>query len=178
MKQRSMSNTAVAFYIFVAGLGLGATTATAQDVNVDHDQQADFSRCATYAWAKGQPAQNPLVDKHIVDAIDGALAARGWRKVQDSPGCYVSYQASVREQRSLHIWDGRGRFRGGMGSVDVQTVLNGMLVVDIADGKSRQLVWRAVARDTVSDKTSKNEKKLAKVVDKMFKDLPVASAKS
>jgi hypothetical protein len=88
------------------------------------------------------------------------------------------YQASLREQRSLQIWSGGGRFRGGVGSVDVQTVLNGMLVVDIADGASRQLVWRAVARDTVSDKTSKNEKKLAKVVDKMFKDLPVSAAKS
>jgi hypothetical protein len=178
MKERSMSKTAIAFYVFVAGLGLGATRATAQEVNVDQDKQADLVRCATYAWVGGQPAQDPLVDKHIVEAIDGALAAKGWRKVQGNPGCYVMYQASLREQRSLQIWNGGGRFRGGMGSVDVQTVLNGMLVVDIADGASRQLVWRAVGKDTVSDKTSKNEKKLAKVVDKMFKDLPVAAAKS
>jgi hypothetical protein len=175
MKQTSMSKTAVAFSIFVACLGLGATSATAQDVSVDYDRKADFSRCATYAWAEGQPAQNPLVDRRIVDALDAALAARGWRKVQDSPGCYVTYHASVREQKGLQIWDGGGRFRGGFGSVDVTTVLNGMLVVDIDEAANRQLIWRAVAKDTLSDKPEKNDRKLAKCVEKMFKDFPPAS---
>lgn len=160
--------------LLLAGL-LGTARANAQDVNVDYDRQADFSKCATYAWAKGQPAHDPLVDKHIVDAIDAALAAKGLRKVKDNAGCYVAYHASAREQRSLQVWDGGGRFRGGFGSVDVKTVLNGMLVVDIGDGASGRLIFRAIAKDTVSDKPEKNAKKLAKAVEKMFKELPAAS---
>jgi hypothetical protein len=34
-----------------------------------------------------------------------------------------------------------------------------------------------VARDTVSDKPDQNEKKLAKCMDKMFKDFPAAAPK-
>ena len=178
MKEKSMSRKAVAFYLFVAGLGLGATTATAQDVSVDYDKQADFSRCATYAWVEGRPAADSLADKHIVDAIDGALAARGLRKVQDGPGCYVRYQASVRPLKRLQAWDARGPFRGGMVTVEVESVQEGTLVVDILDAGGRQLIWRSVARNTVSNDPAKNEKRLAKSVNKMFRELPTASAKS
>jgi Domain of unknown function (DUF4136) len=179
MMQRSLlvTKAVVAAGVLVAGLAVGAGSAAAQEVNLDFDRQADFSKCATYAWAKGQPAQDPLVDKRIVTAIDAALASKGMRKVENNPGCYVTYHASVKEQRSLEIWDGGGRFRGGFGSVDVKTVLDGMLVVDIADAASHQLIWRAVAKDTVSDKPEKNQKKLAKVMDKMFKTFPSGSAK-
>jgi uncharacterized protein DUF4136 len=159
----------------VAGLSLGPRSAMAQDVSVDYDRHADFSRCTTYAWAPGHPAQSPLVDGHIVEAIDGALVRRGWRKVQENASCLVSYHASAREQRSLQVWDGGRRFAGGMGSVDVRTIVNGMLVVDIADAASRQLIWRAVARDTVSEKAEKNEKKLGKCVEKMFAAFPPPS---
>jgi hypothetical protein len=51
----------------------------------------------------------------------------------------------------------------------------GTLVVDLLDAASRELVWRAVARDTLSDKTDKNAKKLAKATKKMFEDFPPES---
>jgi hypothetical protein len=155
---------------FAATLWLGPQGVFAQDVAVDYDRQADFAKCATYAWAKGQPAQDPLVDQHIVQAIEQALAGKGWTK-SDAAGCFVSYHASVNEQRSLQIWDGRGALRGGFGRVDVETIKNGTLVVDITDANGR-LIWRGIARDTVSDKPEKNHKKLAKATEKLFKDLP------
>jgi len=178
MSKKSIRPTGVASHVLAAGLALGAASAAAQEVTVDRDKSADFSRCATYAWAPGQPAQNPIADRRIVEGIDAALASKGWRKVQENPGCYVIYQASVKEQRGLQVWGSGGRFFGGMASVDVKTVLNGMLVVDIGDAATRQVIWRGVARDTVSDKPEKNQKKLAKVMEKMFRDLPSSSAKS
>lgn len=176
MNQSGLGRGTVMAAVVVAGLGVAAS-AGAQEVNVDFDRKADFSQCATYAWAKGQPAENPLADRRIVEAIDGALAAKGWRKVEENPGCYVAYQASVKEQKSLEVWrPGPWRFAGGMGSVDVKTILNGMLVVDIGDAAARQLIFRGVAKDTLSDKPEKNQKKLAKVVEKMFKTLPAAKS--
>jgi Domain of unknown function (DUF4136) len=162
-----------------ATLMVASPSASAQDVSVDYDRQANFSKCSTYAWAKGQPAPSPLADKRIVDAIDAALAAKGWKKVDRDPGCYVAYQASLREQKSLQVWQPTGwRFGGGIGSVDVKTVLAGMLLVDIGDAATQQLIFRAIAKDTVSDKPEKNQKKLAKTVEKMFKELPSGSARS
>jgi Domain of unknown function (DUF4136) len=171
-----MKMAAVGFYL-VASLGLSATRAAAQEVSVDYDRQADFSKCATYAWAPGTPSGNPLADRRIVEAIDAALASKGFRKSEENPGCLVTYHASVKEQKSLRVWESGFRFRGGVSSVDVDSVLNGMLVVDIADAGKKQLIWRGVAKDTISDKPEKNQKKLAKVVEKLFKDVPPGSGK-
>jgi hypothetical protein len=163
-------------YLFVASLAASAATAGAQEVTVQHDPQADFSGHATYAWTEGQPAQNPFADRSIVEAIDRALAGKGWRRVEREASYVVRYQASVREDKSLQVGDGRRPFFGGMSSVDVKTVVNGMLVVDIADAAGR-VIWRAVARDTVSDKPEKNQKKLAKAMDRMFESFPPAAAR-
>lgn len=167
-----LSQAALASCLLIAGFGFAPALASAQDVSVDYDKQADLSKCATYSWTKGQPAPDPLVDKHIIEAIDEGLAARGSRKVEANAGCYVRYQASAREQRGLSIRDSGGRFWGGMGSVDVRTERTGTLVVDLVDASTLELVWRAIARDSLSDKTGKNQKKLAKATRKMFADFP------
>ena len=114
------------------------------------------------------------MDKRIVAAVDGALQRKGWKPVPADAACYVTYDAFAREQRSLRVWDG-GRFRGVMGSVDVATSIKGALVVGIWT-RDHQLMWRAVARDSVSDKPQKNEKQLAGAVEKMFRDFPPAAA--
>jgi hypothetical protein len=48
----------------------------------------------------------------------------------------------------------------------------GTLVVDLYDAKTKQLIWRGSAEDTLSDKATKNEKNLEKGVAKMFQLFP------
>ena len=71
--------------------------ALAQKVAIDYDKAVDFSKYRTYAWRSGQPAPNPLVDKRILNAIDGQLAAKGWTKTDSSPSAIrsCSYTGSV-----------------------------------------------------------------------------------
>jgi len=45
------------------------------------------------------------------------------------------------------------------------------------DAKTKQLLWRGSAEDTLSSKAEKNEKNLEKGVAKMFKSFPPGSAK-
>jgi len=45
-------------------------------------------------------------------------------------------------------------------------------VVDINDGKTKQLLWRGAAKGTLSDKPEKNSKKIDQAVTKMFKQYP------
>ena len=45
-------------------------------------------------------------------------------------------------------------------------------MVDLLDGSTKQLVWRGVARDTLSDNPLKHEKKINKAVAKMFSSYP------
>jgi hypothetical protein len=48
----------------------------------------------------------------------------------------------------------------------------GTLIVDMSDPNTKQLIWRGVGQDTLSNKPSKNEQKLEKAVEKMFKNIP------
>jgi uncharacterized protein DUF4136 len=50
------------------------------------------------------------------------------------------------------------------------------LVIDLFDAKTKQAIFRGVATDTLSDKPEKNEDKLNKSVEKMFKKCPPQSA--
>ena len=62
-----------------------------------------------------------------------------------------------------------------MGSPAIQnTYINkvGTLVVELADPKTKQLLWRGSVSDTISDKTNKNVSTLDKAVTKLFKGYP------
>jgi hypothetical protein len=158
--------------VFAVALCACLTAAiAAQDVSVDFDKEADFSKFKTYAWQTGQPAPSPLVDKRIVSAIDGQLAEKAWTKTDASPDAMVVYYAAVKEQKQLNGW-GSGPRWSAHGTVNVDTIRIGQLVVDVYDAKTKELVWRGIASDTVSDKPEKNDKKLSAVVAKLFKQFP------
>lgn len=48
----------------------------------------------------------------------------------------------------------------------------GTLTVDIFDGASKQLIFRARASDSLSGDPAKNDKKMERSVDDMFKKFP------
>lgn len=48
----------------------------------------------------------------------------------------------------------------------------GTLILDMYDAQTKQLLWRGTSEDTLSDKPQKNENKLDKAVEKMFKNFP------
>ena len=164
---------------------LGA--AFAQHVQTDFDHQANFSQYKTYSWQEIKPA-NSLWDARIKNAVDAQLAAKGWTQVASGGDVAVVAVKTSKTQRTLQtFYDGFGggwgwrRFGGG-GFGDATTTEQdykvGTLVIDLYDAKTKQLIWRGSAQDTVSDKATQNEKNLDKGVAKMFKVFPPGSAKS
>ena len=61
-------------------------------------------------------------------------------------------------------------FGEGTGAAYTQEV--GTLVVSMFDGKSKHLIWRGKVSGDLSSNPDKNTKKLAKDVQKMFKNFP------
>jgi hypothetical protein len=53
----------------------------------------------------------------------------------------------------------------------------GTVVVDLFDSRTKQLIWRGAASDTLSDNSDKNIKNLNEGVDKMFKKFPPGATK-
>jgi hypothetical protein len=147
-------------------------------VTVDWDKTADFTKYKTYAWAKGTPASNPLMNDRIVAAIDNELAAKGMQKVSDpaSADLVVIYHAALSEETQLNTTDMGGgwgwRWGGGMSTTTVDKIPKGQLVVDIGDAKTKKVLWMGNASETLSDNPDKNVDKINKVTKEMFKKFP------
>jgi len=179
---KPIRRTAVGTMFFVVMLG----AAFAQHIKTDFDHQANFSQYKTYSWQEIKPA-NSLWDARIKNAVDAQLAAKGWTQVDSGGDVAVVAMKTSKTQRTLQtFYDGFGggwgwrRFGGG-GFGDATTTEQdykvGTLVIDLYDAKTKQLIWRGSAQDTLSDQATKNEKNLDKGVAKMFKAFPPGSAK-
>lgn len=145
----------------------------AQKVMTDYDHNASFAKYKTYAWvASKNPAKDPLWNQRIIEQIDLQLSAKGLKKVDAEADLYVTYNGGLKENTSIQGFGTGGRWAGGTFSVNKVTKLEGTLIVDLYDVGTKQLVWRGIATETVSDKTEKNIAKLEKVVKKLFKEYP------
>jgi hypothetical protein len=178
---KSIGRTAVWILLFQVALG----TVSAQQVKTDFDHQANFSQYKTYSWQEIKPT-NSLWDARIKNAVDAQLATKGWTQVDSGGDVTIMAIKTTHTQRSLQtFYDGFGggwRWRGfggiGEATTTEQDYKEGTLVVDMYDAKTKQLIWRGSAEDTLSSKAEKNEKNLDKGVAKMFRKFPPESNKS
>ncbi len=141
-------------------------------VRTDYDKDVDFSQYRTYQWKAGNSVESELAHQRIVAALENQLAIEGIRKVDADSDLLVVYHASLKQDFDIRD-TGYGRPRWGYGrEIHLDKYLVGTLVVDFVDARSGKLVWRGVATGKVSDKPEKNEKKIAKAVEKLFKKYP------
>ena len=160
----------------MSGLGIlliASVGALAQQVSTDYDHAANFANYKTYSWAKVE-TKSPLWQDRVQSAVDGQLAAKGWTKVESGGDAAVVAIGTNQQKQQLNTYytGGAWRFGGGMATSNTTTYTVGTLVVDIFDAKSKQLIWRGTAGDTMNDKAEKNEKILTKAVEKLFQKFP------
>ena len=164
---------------------IGAVSATAQKVKVSADPNVDVSKYKTYGWEKPMPLGNPIIMATIVDAVDEAMAAKGLRKVESDPELTIIFWAA--SESDLHVaYPGGTHTMGSALSTGMAVgtqqwaVTKGTLMVDIADARTKNSVWRATAIHTLEHGPSGNiahdaktvEKPIRKTVEKMFKQFP------
>ncbi len=150
---------------------------SAAEVRTDYSHSADFSQYKTYSWIKVKA--DPLWEDRIMLAVDSALSEKGWTKVAAGGDAAVAAFSTTHEQPTLRTfydtfgpgwyWTG---FTDGIATTTVENTPVGTLVVDIFDAQMRKLIWRGIASDALSSKPEKNEKKLEKAVEAMFKHFP------
>jgi hypothetical protein len=154
----------------------GACLLWAADVSVDYDHKADFSQYRTYSWLKVE-ATDPLWNDRISSAIDSQLTGKGWSKVPSGGDAAVAAIGGVHNQEQLDTFyngfGGRWGWRGfGEATTTVENVRVGTLMVDIFDGHTQKLIFRATGSNALSGKPEKNEEKLNKTVADIFKHFP------
>jgi hypothetical protein len=174
----------------------------AQQVNIDFDRDADFTKYKTYAYQVCHRVENPLVDKRIVKELESRIAMKGLIRAEADADVNVTYHSSISEEfvvdtntwgygfGSGWYWGHGGGYSGHGGgylghgargpissTTTVRKYTRGTLIVDIWDTRTKQLIWRGTATDSVSENPEKNEKNLKTAMEKMFRKYPPAKKK-
>jgi hypothetical protein len=129
-------------------LAAGAQDLAQSKVEVQHDESADFSGYRTFAWTPFQtPASNPAVHIRLTEAIERELAVHGLQKAENATTAdlFVQYEARLEKKvrgtptRSDDYWQpSNTRFIVNFDRVEV-----GTLVIQLWDGKRKDVVWSA-----------------------------------
>jgi hypothetical protein len=159
---------------------------SAQQVKTDYDRSANFGQYKTYSWEQVK-TRDPLFVDRIKSDVHAALAAKGWTEVPSGGDVSIIAIQTTQEQQTLNtFYDGFGggwgwrRFGGGGfgdATTTTETYQVGTLVIDLFDTKTKQLIWRGTASDTLSNNSNKNIENLNKGVEKLFKKFPPGSSK-
>ena len=151
--------------------------ASAQSVQSDYDRAFNLARLRTYdfytqARKPGDAlAASPINDSRIRAALDSQLKARGLAGSADGrPDFLIAYFVTTRN--GLDIQDNRFGLLRRMGSVNVNQVTEGTIVVVFVDSASGREVWRGFVSGTVKPKDLDKDvnKGIARLADKFIKD--------
>ena len=172
-----MSKTTSLFCLLLALLSAASSFA---GVSVDHDKTADFSKYESFTIEEATPAINPLMRKRLIQAIEVQLGTKGLEQADQGAHLKVLIHTSIDKEMRITADDwGYGGYRGWRGwggwgttTVDVQNISVGTLMLDMVDTPSKQLVWRGIATDSIPSKAEKQEKRIYKAVDKLFRHFP------
>jgi len=166
----------------VAVVLLAAACARSLSVKTIRDSSIPIPSGATWGWNPVPPAErlpaeldpradNPTVHGNVERAVEAALAAKGFRKVEPTAAEFlVNYRVGVRT-----VEQNQQVATGGPGSVHM-TVLpmeftQGGLLIDFLERTTGKLAFRTWALEDVA-KGAGSEKAIQDVVTQLLKDLP------
>ena len=154
-----------------------SAVALGQQVSVNYNKSQNFSQYHTYTWAtnNANQIQNSILAQQAKSDIDNAMQAKGLQMVQESqnPDIIITANGGMKQQTSYSAMGMRG-FGGGMGTITPEQNVIGTMIVDLYDAKTKSLVWRGIAQNTLSNNGNKNSQMVSKAVTKMFKQWPAS----
>lgn len=168
--------------LFCCGLLMmfSSIAAMAQSVQTDYDRSFNLASLRTYDFypqerKPGDPlAASPMNDRRIHNALDLQLKANGFsNSTSGRPDFLIAYFVSTR--KGLDIQDNRFGLLQRMGSINVNQVTEGTIVVTFIDSSTRQEVWRGYVSGTINPKHLDKDvnKGVARLVQRFLKDRAV-----
>jgi hypothetical protein len=199
MKWTSPRRWAMACCHLLATLSL--TSCSTITVSSDYALEQDFSGYRQYAWhpdgidksASLEAMGGDIFERRVRRLIEAKLQALGMRQNEEAD-FYINYSVVTDERVSIdsyHTYGGYGPgwgyygyapYYGGLGATQtaVYYYTQGTLIIDIIDGKSDQLVWRATADGRVETQSTpeKREQYLGDIIDRMLGEFPPPKPKA
>jgi hypothetical protein len=194
-----VKTTSLVLGLAAAGLTLAACESPGGKVSVLQGDTVAVAPGSTYAWAPdAQPGSgDPRIDNDIIrgrikNAVDSALAAKGYRQADASSATLlVKYHIGLQNRTDTQVDTFGGAapavafgIRGCIGGygwgmygapmdIDVRNVnyVEGTMMLDLVDRASGKLAWRATSQKRVDAKDA-DQANINAVVADMVKSLP------
>ncbi len=170
--------------IFLAAISaalFGAACSSLQ-ISTDYDKGTDFSQYKTFSWHDTGDIKNDILARRIEAVLSDTLAAKGLKKVESGGDVWLVAHGRLSKQTQINTYNtgwgyGYGWYGGmGMSTSTVSEIPVGTLIVDLVDGKKKDMVWRGIASDTLDPQAApeEREKRLRGVAAKLFENFPPA----
>lgn len=177
--------------IIAAIIALSFVSCSSIKVVTDVDKTVDFSSYKTFSFLGWQDDSDKILNdmdkKRLHEAFKKEFDARGMQYLEENGDIDISLFIVVDQKTSTTAYTnyygshyGRyGRYRGGWGYGHAQTTytetdyLQGTLVLDVFDGKSKDQIWQGVATSTISENPQKREKTVPKKTAALMKRFPI-----
>ncbi|MCK6685374.1 MAG: DUF4136 domain-containing protein [Thermoanaerobaculia bacterium] len=125
------------------------------------------------------PAQVEFLNQRINPLVKESFTKKGYvLSTPENADILIATQVSVdgtvdavRWGYTLVAWDPWGGYAGGV-HADARSFKTGMLVVDVVDGKGKNLVYRGWAKDVLRLHGDKTQDDFAKILGKMLEGIP------
>lgn len=167
-------------------IGLALAGCATMNVSSHVDRGLDVTKYRTYDWGPpdalptGDPRldQDPFFKDHMQGAVERQLAAKGFVRAEPSatPDLLIHYHASITRRIDVNEADRGYGYTGDLGS-SVREYEAGTLVLDIVDSRTKQVIWRGWAQDTVTDMLEDRDtmaRKIDEAVRRMLERFPPA----
>lgn len=157
--------------------------AAAQNASANYDKNLDFSKFKTYKWVNIENAQHldDLTADQLAGTVETELAKKGLKKSQtDNVDLFIGYQVARGKEKQVSQYNLGATYGSAAGATSgtagatTTVVHTGLLVLDMYDAQTKQLVWRGVVANAIDAdaKPEKKQKHMDQGVAKLLKDYP------
>jgi Domain of unknown function (DUF4136) len=157
---------------------LGATFACAQDAKTDYDHSFDFTQLHSFAVQIASHWGNPETEKRAEQRVIDTLTKKGWKQADEaSADALVMLHGTTNGKQTFRsFYDKLPAYSyhmvGAPALPDSDGYEPGVLVIDVFDAKTKQVVFRGVGYDSFSRHLQDSDKKTDKAVKKIMKKVP------
>lgn len=173
-------------WIIAATAAGAAACRSPMTAGADYDTAAPFGHPATFAWngADAFPTGDPRLDNNpffvarLHGAIERELGSRGVRFRGAAPALLVHHHAAVRSRTEIYEVDRDAGYTWSNRGPEPQFYQydEGTFLVDIADARTKEIVWRGWARADLAGALDDPEA-LSELIDdavsEMFEHFPI-----
>lgn len=150
----------------------------AETVRVSWDHETEFESLETYGWMDTQePVPNEANHIRIVEAIDAAMERKGFQKaVFEEAQVLVLYRAGIEQEVGAQSYQTVSAYdpTAVKTMMDFHRERRGTLTVEMFDGESRNIIWRAEGSEVLPP-PDKWEKAIGRAVHSLLRHYPPGS---